>query len=150
MPDSRAAATGVARTTRRGLWLAAFYGIALLLVFHATTWSMISIWLRSETFAHGFLILPISLWLAWSQRERLWTTEASSAPWVLALLLPLGAGWLLAHLVSVLVVQQLALVAMLVVGIWAILGHRQARVLAFPPDVPVPGRAHGGGAGTTG
>ncbi len=39
---------------------------------------------------------------------------------------------MLAWLVDVLVIQQLALVGMLVVGIWSILGHRLAGVLAFP------------------
>ncbi|MCB1843135.1 MAG: EpsI family protein, partial [Halioglobus sp.] len=48
------------------------------------------------------------------------------------LLLPAGFGWLLATLVDVLVVQQLALVAMLVIAAWAVLGHRLAGALAFP------------------
>ena len=40
--------------------------VALLLgVFHETFQSMVSIWWRSETFAHGFLIFPISIWLIW-------------------------------------------------------------------------------------
>ena len=32
---------------------------------------MVGIWWRSETFAHGFLVLPISLWLVWRQRGEL-------------------------------------------------------------------------------
>jgi len=52
--------------------------------------------------------------------------------WAALLLVPPGFVWLLAYLVDVLVVAQLALVAMLIVGCWAILGHRLAKVLAFP------------------
>ncbi len=32
---------------------------------------MVAIWLRSDTFAHGFLILPICLWLVWRKRDEL-------------------------------------------------------------------------------
>jgi exosortase len=31
---------------------------------------MVDIWIRSETFAHGFLVAPISLWLVWRARGR--------------------------------------------------------------------------------
>jgi len=93
---------------------------------------MVYIWTRSETFAHGFLIVPISLWLIWTQRELLGEIVPEPAGWVNLLLLPLGMGWLLAWLVDVSVVQQLALVAMLIVGAWAIMGHRLAGILAFP------------------
>ena len=33
---------------------------AIVLLYHATFWSMLETWSRSQTFAHGFLILPIS------------------------------------------------------------------------------------------
>lgn len=93
---------------------------------------MVYIWSRSDTFAHGFLILPISIWLVWTRREML--SPISPEPdWRIALLIiPPGLAWLLAWMVDVAVVQQLALVAMLILGAWAIMGHRLAGVLAFP------------------
>jgi exosortase A len=93
---------------------------------------MAYIWSRSETFAHGFLILPISLWLIWTRRDLLVPVTPRPAAWVALLLIPLGFGWLLAWLVDVAVVQQLALIAMLITGVWAILGHKLGFVLAFP------------------
>lgn len=108
------------------------YCLAVASVFHETLISMVEIWIRSETFAHGFLILPISLWLAWRMRDRF--NYLNVRPQPLALLLVLGAGlvWLLAHLVDVLVVQQLAFVAVLISGIWAIAGTSVVRCYAFP------------------
>ncbi|MEZ5571773.1 MAG: exosortase A [Halioglobus sp.] len=117
---------------RASLWAAGLFCLALLLIYEQTTWSMVAIWSRSETFAHGFLIAPISLWLIWNQRELLTDVMSEPALWVVLLLFPVGLAWLLAWLVDVAVVQQLALVAMLVVGCWAILGHQLARILAFP------------------
>lgn len=109
--------------------------IALALVsgiFHETAWSIVSIWLRSETYAHGFLIIPISLLLVWDKRQGLKVLIPKPSGWPLLLFFPIGFCWLVAHLVDTLVVQQFAFVAMLTVTIWAVLGHRITRYLAFP------------------
>ena len=45
--------------------------LAIGLAFHDTVAVMVGIWNRSETFAHAFLVLPISLWLVWRLRARL-------------------------------------------------------------------------------
>lgn len=117
--------------TRNFFWLTIF-AVSLLFIYAQTTWSMVSIWIRSETFAHGFLVLPISIWLVWTRKEHLRIKNLQPAYPVALLLIPPALGWLVAWLVDVSVVQQLALVTMLVVGIWAIVGHRLGRVLAFP------------------
>jgi exosortase A len=116
---------------RQGVLLALLAG-GLLALYHETVWGMVSIWIRSETFAHGFLIVPIAGWLVWERRRELsmMTPQPNLRP--LWLTLPLGLGWLLGHLVEVLVVQQLAMVGLLVVILWVGLGNRLARRLAFP------------------
>jgi exosortase A len=121
-----------ALTPRESLWAAGFFGVLLILLYGQTTLSMVSIWARSDTFAHGFLILPITLWLIWNRREYLAPLQPAPAPLVTLLLIPGAIAWLLAWVVDVLVVQQLAMVGMLVVGAWAILGHRLGACLAFP------------------
>ncbi len=102
------------------------------LSFHETAWSIVSIWDRSETYAHGFLIVPISLWLVWEKRAGLKNLAPQPTALPLVLFLPLGFAWLAGQLVDTLVVQQLAYVGLLVVTLWAVLGHRVARFLAFP------------------
>jgi exosortase A len=108
------------------------YAVAVVLLYRDTAWSMVSIWQRSETYAHGYLIVPISLWLIWTKRSVLAAQAMKPVWWVSLLLVPGGIGWLLAHLADVQVIQQLALVGILVVGIWAIVGHSFARIIAFP------------------
>ena len=56
---------------RSSLWATALFALCLLFLYGQTTLSMIAIWSRSDTFAHGFLILPISLWLIWERRDYL-------------------------------------------------------------------------------
>jgi exosortase A len=119
-------------TVRGSLCAGALVFVALLLVYYQTAAGMVSIWSRSDTFAHGFLILPISLWLAWTRRDLLASVVARPAGWVALFLLPLGFVWLLAWLVDVAVIKQLALVAMLITGVWAVLGHKLGLVLVFP------------------
>ena len=134
MTDARAShppwATAV---SGRGLGLlVALYCLAVLGLFQQTVQDMVRVWTVSETFAHGFLIVPISLWLLWRQRHDLAGAVASPQPWVLVLTAGGGLVWLLAHTVDVNVVQQLALVGILITGIWALIGTALARQLMFP------------------
>lgn len=117
---------------RHTLGLVTAWFLLVLALFHDTLLDMVSIWWNSETFSHGFLILPISLWLLWRDRQRLARLTPMGEPRALPLVLAAGLAWLLAELVDVNVVQQLALVAVLVSGIWVLVGTPLARVMVFP------------------
>ncbi|SIR79675.1 exosortase A [Janthinobacterium sp. TND4EL3] len=110
--------------------LLALAGVALL--YHATFWSMVELWSRSQTFAHGYMIVPISAWLAWRRRDRLAALAHRPSPWGVPLLALLGLAWLLADAANVQVVEQYAATAMLPACVLAILGWPAVRVLAFP------------------
>jgi exosortase A len=109
-------------------------GVLLLLagIFWPTFHSMTEIWERSETFAHGYLIFPISIWLIWRKRDEL--ARIRPRPDLRGLLLLAGAGavWLLADAGSVNVVAQYAFVAMLVAAVWTLLGEAFVRAAFFP------------------
>lgn len=112
----------------------AVIALALLLpvlVYFATAQSIVAIWNRSETFTHGYLIVPITLWLAWQRRDTLRQMPATPFWPALVLLLGCGFGWLLADLGDVQIVKQYAFVAMLPLTALAILGTRIARTIAF-------------------
>ena len=117
---------------RVGMWVVGLFFLALLYVYHATVLSMVAIWARSETFAHGFLILPISLWLIYIRWDEIAPVRPQPNLLLSAFLLPVGLVWLVAAVVDVQVLQQLALVAMVIVGTWSVLGIRLGRMLAFP------------------
>jgi exosortase A len=93
---------------------------------------MVAIWARSETFAHGYIVAPISLWLIW--RARAETARATPRPswWILPLIGAAGFGWLLGELGAVNALSQFAFVALLVLAVPAVLGVRAARTIAFP------------------
>ncbi len=112
--------------------LAAALCIILLALFYQTTVSMVSIWWRSETFAHGFFILPIALFLIWRLRHELSPMTPQPTYWGVPLIAMLGFGWLLAYFASVTVVQQLTLVGMLQVAVFSLLGWRVTKKILFP------------------
>jgi exosortase A len=101
-------------------------------VYWSTIGSIVSIWNRSETFAHGFLIVPISLYLVWQKRRELRALIPQADYRGVVALGVLGAGWLLARSVDVLVLQQFCLVGMVPALVWAILGWDVIRTVAFP------------------
>jgi len=106
--------------------------LAPFLFYFGTARSIVEIWNSSETFAHGYIIAPISLWLIWRRRANFRALPPGPYWPALALLALLGAGWLLARMGEVQVVQQYAFVAMFPVIALAVLGRRLAGSLAFP------------------
>ena len=106
--------------------------IVVLAIFWDTAASMVAVWYRSPTFGHGFLILPISLYLAWQRRQRVALHMPVPSLWGLPLLAVLGFGWLFGTLADVLVVRQLALVGILEALVWTALGTRTMMDLRFP------------------
>jgi exosortase A len=106
--------------------------VALLVVFATTTASMVQIWYRSETFTHGFLVIPAVLWFVWTRREDLAAIPVRPMPWALVPLTAAGMLWLLGQLSSSLAPSQLAVVAMVPCVVAAVFGWRWVRALAFP------------------
>lgn len=113
--------------TLMGLW-----AFACCVIYLSTVSGMVNIWSRSDTFTHGYLVAPISLWLAWRIRDKL-LPAISQGPtlWFAALMIPCALAWLLAYLVSVQLVMQLAFVSMLVIGLATIMGLQAARLALF-------------------
>ena len=105
-------------------WLLAWYG--------DTVQSMVAIWQRSDTFAHGFLIAPISAWMIWQRRHAVATLDLRPDFRALPLLALVGFGWLLGQLAGASVAQQFGVALMIPLVVWAILGTAVVRTLAFP------------------
>ena len=118
-------------------WRKALFALLLLtawtlFLYRDTGLSMLTIWARSDTFAHCFLVLPIVLWLVWRQRERLSVQTPQPALGVLVVIAGTSFVWLLGQLAAVNAVTQLALVALIVLLVPAVLGREVARLIVFP------------------
>lgn len=105
---------------------------AILTVHWRTAASMTAIWSSSDTFAHGYLVLPISLWLIWRRRDQLGAIAPQARAWPLLPLAAVVLLWLVADLASVNAASHFALVAMLVLSVPAVLGPAAAKAILFP------------------
>ena len=89
-------------------------------------------WRSDAAFSHGLLIVPISLWLAWRKRAELASVPFEPSWWGVAGMAICVAIWVIARGTGVLVVEQLAAVAMVPAAVLAVWGVRAALVLVFP------------------
>ncbi|MGH6900965.1 MAG: exosortase A, partial [Geminicoccaceae bacterium] len=89
-------------------------------------------WTGSATYGYGMLVVPVVGFLLWQRRAALRQMAPRPWPWGLALI---GAAALLAtvgQVISALVVEQLAFVALLQAAALVILGPAVFRQIAFP------------------
>ena len=119
-------------SSRTAYAFAIVWAFAVLWLYADTTWAMVSIWRRSETFAHGFVVPLISLWLLWRERARIAVQGFRPTAWGLVFTLASGAAWLVGELASVAALSQFALLGILLGGVWALWGHRATWAAAFP------------------
>lgn len=118
-------------------WRASFACFSLLLfvivfAFKSTFFGMVSIWYRSETFTHGFLVFPIVAWLVWQKRYLLLSKTPRINIWFLGFGFCASFVWLLGDLVFINSVTQLAVIALIVLAVFAIFGINVASVILFP------------------
>src|SRR4051794_14962846 len=122
--------TGVSAHSWRdstGALLLSISVVVVLFAYSPTVGSIVRKWWDSGTFSHGFLVLPICGYLFWTLRNR-WKHLAFQPFWgALPLLVLFSAGWIMANLASVKVVQEFTLVAAIDVLILMIAGVKFAR-----------------------
>ncbi len=102
------------------------------LTYAQTLYSMVEIWWRSETFAHGFLIFPISLYLIYQKRDLFNSTQKQPSFIFLVLLIFTVLIWVVANAVDVIVIQQLMVIFMLPFIVGTLYGWQLVRQYLFP------------------
>lgn len=118
-------------------WRVALPALALafllvLVLFRETAMAMASIWVRSDTYAHGLIVPPLTLWLIWRKRASLALLAPTHSYWALVLLAGAGFAWLVGEVAAVNALSQFALIFILIFIVPVVLGWRVARCLAFP------------------
>jgi exosortase A len=116
---------------RRALPQVVFAMVAILLLYRDTAVAMVTIWYRSETFTHAFVVPPIVAWLIWRKRAQLAALTPQPMRWVLLPMAAVVFVWLLGDLAAVNALTQLALVTLLVLTVPALLGMAVTRCILF-------------------
>ncbi len=106
---------------------------AIMAMLFGTLRDMIGIWdSSSDTYAHGYVVLPITLWLIWRKRHELASLAPAPDARALFVAFPLAAAWLFGSAASAQVIEQYAFVGLLITAVWALLGWRVSMRLLFP------------------
>lgn len=93
---------------------------------------IVDTWGRSGTFTHGYLIVPIVVWLIWEKRFELALLRPVSNYWAVPVLFLLGLMWLLGYYAGIWVIQQFAVVGMIPVIVLGLMGWAVVRTILFP------------------
>lgn len=105
------------------LWLGLFFEEAA----HA-----VRIWETSAAYNHGWLILPIAVWLGWVRKHRLAQLRPQPAPLFALLAIPAGLLWLVAERMGVMEGRQFGALGLFYAFTLAVFGWRVALAMAAP------------------
>src|SRR5579863_955556 len=106
--------------------------LGTLTAFWQTATAMVTTWYSSRTFSHCFLVLPLSAYLIWRRRKQLEALDPEPDYWGLLPLAMLTAIWVLGNLGEVRLVEEWALVGIVVAAVGTLLGSAVVRALALP------------------
>lgn len=108
------------------------YFSVFILLFYEVLVKLVHDWSTDDNYSHGFLIIPIALYLAWERREGL--IGAPRAPSLLGLVgVFAGIALLIMGVLGAeLFVTRIALLAVLAGSVLYVFGWHHLRLLAFP------------------
>lgn len=118
-------------------------GGSFLLLYWPVIAKLVHDWSADENYSHGFLIVPLSAYLAWERRDRLRVIPVRGT--ALGLLLVAGSLLLLVAgvLGAELFITRISMIGMVIGMILFVLGHEHLEALIFPVGllllmVPIP------------
>src|SRR5947207_9978536 len=114
-------------------WLAAgLLGVGFALLYWHVAAKLVFDWYNDDNYSHGFLIIPIALYLAWERRARLRAATANSSALGLVVVVGSIAVLLAGILGSELFLTRISIIGTLVGTLLFLFGWRCLRILAFP------------------
>ena len=116
-------------------------------VFYPVWAALVSAWSASEDYSHGFLILPLVIYILWGKREQLVEIEVQPTWFALPLVLLGLFTYVLARYAEIATLASLSMLFVLATGVLMLFGWRIFLACLFPLFlllfmVPVPGQVY--------
>lgn len=109
------------------------FGIVMLLVaFREPVGHAVSLWISNSSYNHGFLIIPISLYIVWEKRHAVQGLVPEPNFWGVLGVTVFGFAWLIFAVSNVSEGEQFAVVIMIQFMILGVLGWQICRQLMLP------------------
>jgi exosortase A len=120
--------------TSRSLAVVAFLvALAVSAFVYRGSWaSMVTVWMESDKYQHGFVIAPMAAWAAWRMRGRLAGIAFAPSPEGMLAVAACAGLWALGAIAGVNSAMQAGAVGMVGAVTWTFLGRRTAASMAFP------------------
>jgi exosortase len=133
------------RSLSQTQWLAAaLVAAGLALVYWQVFASLVYDWYNDDNYSHGFLIIPIAIYLAWERREKLLATPEKPSSFGLVVVVGSLVVMMAGILGAEMFVTRVSLLGALVGSLLFLWGWGRVRVLVFPLAflvlmIPLPG-----------
>lgn len=129
------------------LLLTIFLFATFVLAFFPVWKRLIIIWYSSDQYSHGFLVVPISLYIIWQKKNILVKTPSRHSWWGLALVIFSLLLYLFAHFAEILTLSSFSMVLLLAGAIIYLYGFLIFKELLFPLVfllfmIPIPGQIY--------
>jgi exosortase len=133
-PDPCAPMADSSTSPPRGLTAAAFlvFVAALAYAYRHVAAGLIAQWSADENYSHGFLIVPLALYFAWTRRAALRDAPRRPSAWGLVLVALSLCAFLAGIAAAELFVTRASFIGLLAGTIVFLCGTRHLRLLAFP------------------
>jgi len=105
---------------------------ALLVLYWSSVRDLVGVWSASDAYRFLYLILPVSLFIIWSRRERLKRVDPKLRLWAVIPLAVFAGLWFVSRSAVLSVGEHIALVGMVQSLLLLFLGGRAFQVLFFP------------------
>jgi exosortase A len=124
--------------------------VSFIFAFFPVWKSLFNAWYKSDDYSHGFLIVPIALYIIWRKREVLTLTPVKPVWWGLAVLVFSLLLYMTGHFGEIVTLKSLSLIGALAGVVLYLLGFRFIRELQFPLFllffmIPVPAQIYSTG-----
>jgi len=103
-----------------------------ILLYAPTFRALYETWKTDEDYSHGFLIIPISLYLIWKKREELLSRPGHPSNWGFAILMLWAVMYFLGYVGEISTFVSYSMIVFLFGAVITLLGFGIAKAVAFP------------------
>ena len=120
------------RATKTAIFLFALLVSTFILAYFPVWKRLIMAWAKSEEYSHGFLIIPICIYILWRKKESLAEVPIRPSTWGLALIIFSLLLYLFAHLAEILTVASFSMILLVAGVVIYFYGFLMLKELLFP------------------
>jgi exosortase A len=105
---------------------------SFVFAFYQTWLSLVNVWMQSDDYSHAFLILPISLYLVWSKKNKLAQIPIVPSSYGLLLIFLSSSLFIFSNFAGITTLASFALVLSIIGIVLGLAGWRITKELVFP------------------